>query len=432
MQNSEDGIQETEFRSGGNAEKNHSLYSDSWLLSSESFNNPWMEFPMKNKILLFASFLWVLALSGCGNEIKPGNSTPVGAQTIKAQTKEAKINQEPFYYEAVATINAHTVGILSAKIMGTVQGVHVKEGDRVEEGDLLVTLDPRTVTSQLEQAEAALQEAKRAESSASASADAAAAGAKLASSTYQRYRQLLQENSVSRQEYEEVESRFQQAKAALAQAQSMREGARSRVQQAEASVQQAALANKDAKVLAPYKGRVVAKMVDPGNLASPGTPLLSLEKEGGFTADLVLPERHIQAVAVGMPVTVRVPSLNNLDTSGDIGLIIPAADAQSRSFEVKVSLPEHLDLKSGMFARVLIPLGGSGILSVPRAALVEEGQLTGIFIVDENQVARFRLVRTGKSLGDQVEIISGLKEGQRYILDVPATLKDGMKVEDMG
>jgi RND family efflux transporter MFP subunit len=173
-------------------------------------------------------------------------------------------------------------------------------------------------------------------------------------------------------------------------------------------------------------------MVDPGNLASPGTPLLSLEKEGGFTADLVLPERHIQAVAVGMPVTVRVPSLNNLDTSGDIGLIIPAADAQSRSFEVKVSLPEHLDLKSGMFARVLIPLGGSGILSVPRAALVEEGQLTGIFIVDENQVARFRLVRTGKSLGDQVEIISGLKEGQRYILDVPATLKDGMKVEDMG
>lgn len=387
---------------------------------------------MKHRTFLCFTFGLVLALSGCGNDIEPGNSAPVGAQTIKAKTAEARINQEPFYYEAVATINAHTVGTLSAKIMGTVQDVHVKEGDRVEEGDLLVTLDPRTVTSQLEQSEAALREAKRAESSATASADAAAAGAKLASSTYQRYRQLLQENSVSRQEYEEVESRFQQAKAALAQAQSIKEGARSRVQQAEASVEQATLASKDARVLAPYKGRVVAKMVDPGNLASPGTPLLSLEKEGGFTADVVLPERHIQAVEVGMPVTVRVPSLGSLDTSGEIGLIIPAADAQSRSFEVKVTLPENLDLKSGMFARVLIPLGGSGILSVPRAAVVEEGQLTGIFIVDENHVARFRLVRTGKSLGDQVEIISGLKEGQRYLMEVPATLKDGMKVEDMG
>ncbi|MBU4318171.1 MAG: efflux RND transporter periplasmic adaptor subunit [Proteobacteria bacterium] len=386
---------------------------------------------MKRKKRFFIPLWMVLALSACGNKIDPGNTLPEGGESINAATAEVRINQEPVYYEAVATINAHTVGTLSAKIMGTVQAVHVEEGDRVEAGDLLVTLDPRTVTSQLDQAEAALREAKRSESSASSSGDAAAAAAKLASTTYQRYRQLLQENSVSRQEFDEVESRSQQAKAVLAQAQAMKEAARSRVQQAEASVQQATLSSRDARVLAPYKGRVVAKMVNVGNLASPGTPLLTVEQEGGFTADLVLPERHIQSVKVGMPVKVRVPSLGNLDVSGEIGRIVPAADAQSRSFEVKVTMPENSELKSGMFARVFIPLGGTGILSVPRIAVVEQGQLTGVFIVDDNHVARFRLIRTGKILVDQVEVISGLKEGQRYVIQAPVTLQDGMKVEEM-
>jgi multidrug efflux pump subunit AcrA (membrane-fusion protein) len=94
-------------------------------------------------------------------------------------------------------------------------------------------------------------------------------------------------------------------------------------------------------------------------------------------------------------------------------------------------MPEGLDLKSGMFARVYIPLGGTGVLTVPESAVVNEGQLTGVFIVDEKKVARFRLVRIGKQTGDRVEIISGLKSGQRYVVDVPFTLKDGMTVEAM-
>jgi RND family efflux transporter MFP subunit len=386
---------------------------------------------MNPKITAIILLLILATLAACGNSIEPGNTAPGAGKAIQAPVAEARISQEPFLYEAVATINARTASTISAKLMGAVQSLHVNEGDRVKKGDLLVTIDPRTVSSQLDQAQAALREARRAETSALSSRDAASAAAELASTTFKRYEQLLKENSVSKQEFDEIESRGRQAKAALAQTEAMVEAARSRIQQAEAAVEQASLAKRDAQVLAPYDGLVVGKMVDEGDLASPGTPLLTVEQEGLFCADLVLPERHIQTIQLGMPVKVKVPALNDLETTGEVGRIVPAADAQSRSFEIKVAMPPGLDLKSGMFARVFIPLGGTGILLVPETAVVNEGQLTGVYVVDEKQTARFRLVRAGKAYGDRVEIISGLKDGQRYIPAVPATIQDGMTVEGL-
>lgn len=380
-------------------------------------------------IQLFAITLCLTVLVACGGEIEPGNTAPGAGKSIEAPVDEARISQEPFLYEAVATINARTASTISAKLMGTVQAIHVQEGDPVKEGDLLVTIDPRTVTSQLNQAQAGLREARRAQASADSARDAAAASAELAAATFKRYEQLLKDNSVSQQEFEEIQSRSRQAKAALAQTEAMVEAAQSRVQQAQAAVQQASLAKKDAQVRAPYDGQVVSKLIDAGDLASPGVPLLTVEQEGLFHATLVLPERHIQAVKVGQQVKVRVPALDNLEVTGEVQRIIPAADARSRSFEVKVGMPQELNLKSGMFARVFLPIGGAGLLMVPQSAVVLEGQLTGVFIVGEQGIARFRLVRTGKNLGDRVEIISGLKEGQRFVSTPPVTLKDGMQVE---
>lgn len=378
--------------------------------------------------MVVLSMILVVAVA-CGDKIDPGNTAPGAGQSIQAPVAEARISQEPFLYEAVATINARTASTISAKLMGAVQAMHVQEGDLVKKGDLLVTLDPRTVTSQLDQAEAGLREARRAETSAVSSRDAAKAARDLAVATYKRYQELLKENSVSKQEFDEIESRSRQAQAALAQAEAMVEAARSRVQQAQAAVQQASLAQKDAQVRAPYDGLVVGKMVDEGDLAAPGTPLVTIEQEGLFCADLVLPERYIQTIEVGMPVKVKVPALDELEATGHVGRIIPAADTQSRSFEIKVGMPEGLELKSGMFARVFIPVGGSGVLLVPETAVKTEGQLTGVYVVDAQQIARFRLVRTGKTYGDRIEIISGLKDGQRYVSNIPVTLKDGMKVE---
>lgn len=371
----------------------------------------------------------LVLLVGCGEQIGPGTSAPVEREVVRAPVAEARISQEPFQYEAVATINARTASTIAAKLLGTVQAVHVRQGDPIKAGELLVTIDPRTVSAQLEQAQAALNEARRAETSALSARDAAAAAAELAESTFRRYEQLRAENSVSAQEFDEIQSRFRQARATLAQTEAMVAAARSRVQQAQAALRQADVARGDARVTAPYDGRVINKLVEEGDMASPGTPLLTVEQEGVYCADLVLPERHIQAVREGMAATVVVPALDNLEVEGTVGRIVPAADARSRSFEIKVAMPEGPDLKTGMFARVRIPLGGTGVLLVPESAVQQEGQLTGIFVVDEAQVARFRLVRIGTHYGDRVEVISGLSEGQRYVTEVPLTLRDGMRVE---
>ncbi len=336
-------------------------------------------------------FLLVVVFStACSQKIEPG-TTGQGDQTpVKVEMAVAQMTQQPFMYEAVGTVTARTASTISSKLMGAVREVHVREGDLVKKGDLLVTLDRRQVDAQLQKAQA---------------------NAEVAAKEYRRYQQLLSTQSVSQQEFDRAEARHRQAQAAVA---------------------AATVSLKDADVRAPYDGRVVAKMINPGDLASPGTPFLTIEQEGLFCTDVVLPERHIQAVKIGLEVQVVVPALSSQVIVGEIGRIIPSADARSRSFQVKVGMPEGLDLKSGMFARVFIPLGGIGMLLIPRSAVVDQGQLQGVYIADAEMTARFRLVRIGKTIGDQVEVVSGLKTGWKYIVKVPPKLKDGVKIEERG
>ena len=315
--------------------------------------------------------------------------------------------------------------------MGTIKEIRVQEGDRVKQGDTLVVIDKRNVTAQLRQAQAALDEARRAEAAAVSARDAAVAGAQLARATYERYLNLIKEDSASRQEFDEVKARHRQAQASLKQAGQMLAAARSRVQQFEAAVSAADVASDDAVILAPYDGIVTAKMSDVGDLATPGTPFLTLEGTGGFTVDVVLPEAYFNAVRLKQTIIIRIPSLGDQTLAGIIETIVPVADQSSRSFLVKIRLPADEAVRSGMFARVVIRTGEERMMLIPVSAVVPQGQLTGIFILDDNQIARFRLIRTGRHFDDTVEIITGLDEGQRFVLTPPPVLVDGARVEAM-
>ena len=336
---------------------------------------------------ILAIVLFITLLVSCGDKIEPGTTEKKEALVAKVSLAVAELTQQPFLYEAVGTVTARTASTVSSKLMGVIQAVHVREGDLVKKGDLLVTIDQRQVTAHLAKAQAR---------------------AEVADKEYKRFQQLLETQSASQQEFERAEAQYRQAQAAVA---------------------AAMVSSKDAQVRAPYDGRVVAKMVNSGDLASPGTPFLSLEQEGLYCTDLVLPERHIQSVQVGLTVKVVVPAMNNREFDGEVGRIVPMADARSRSFQVKVSMPEGPDYKSGMFARVSIPVGGTGMILIPKSAIVAQGQLNGLFVVDNTRMARFRLVRIGKKVGQQVEVVSGLTDGQRYVSTVPLNLKDGVTVE---
>ncbi|MBU2622471.1 MAG: efflux RND transporter periplasmic adaptor subunit [Proteobacteria bacterium] len=373
--------------------------------------------------------LLVIVFSGCGSEIEPGTSKENMSGVIKAQVSEARIEKQPLLYEAMGTVHAVKESTLSSKLMAAVKAINVKEGDFVKKDDILVLLDNSQVGAQLQQAEEAAAEAVRAHAAAIAGAGSARAAARLADATYRRYLSLFKEESASRQEFEEAETRNSQAEAALLQAEAMVQAASHRVKQAEAALSSAKSFNKDSTIYAPYNGFITAKMMEPGDLASPGMPVIGIEGTEGSYIELVIPETLVKNTGIGEKAGITIPALNDLSFEGKITTIAPAADPKTRSFMIKVSFPVNKNIHSGMYARVQIPSGEISVLSVPSSALIHQGQLTGIFVVDGEKKARFRLVRTGKSFDKSIEILSGLKPGDRYLLNPPPNTSDGMSVE---
>jgi len=384
---------------------------------------------MKDKLRCLLAALMILFPLACGEEIEPGTSTKTPPIITGVSVATARITDEPVLYEAVGTITAGIRSELASKLLGTVEAVHVREGDLVKKGDPLVLIDPRQVRAGFRGAQAGLSEAKKGLAAARSNRDAARASEKLALATYERYLNLNKDDSVSVQEFDEVEARYRQARAALEQAEAMVEGTVARVNQAEAALATAQINKKDAVITAPYDGIITGKAVDSGDLAKPGTPLLTLETTEGFCVDVVLPETYVDYVKPRQKVSVEIPALRTGLLEGDVCTVVPTADTRSRSFIVKIKLPIYKKVKSGLFARARIPTGSSRKLLIPQAAIVRRGQLTGLYLVDSENVAHFRLIRTGETFVDSVEVLSGLNEGTRYVVDPPVNLTDGCRVE---
>lgn len=384
---------------------------------------------MRKRFLPFILAAFLAAAAGCSEKIEPGTTAAESARSVKAPVATAAISTWPHVYEAVGTVNAKTSSTISAKMMGTVTAVNVHEGDAVSRGQLMAVIDDSQVNARLRQAQAALAEARGAEAASMSARDAALANAVLARATDKRYQALKQDDSVSQQEFEEVEARRRQADAAFKQAEAMVAAARDRIKQAEAALAAAEVSKRDTRVLAPYDARVTGRMVEPGDLASPGKPFFAIEKKGGAQVEVAVPAAYIEAVSLKQSLQVAVADFSPRPFEGTVSRIVPAADPQSRSFIVKVDLPADANVPSGLFARVMLPLASSRLMLVPNSAIVVQGQLTGLFVVDSEGIGRFRLVRTGRRFEDLIEIVSGLPEGSRYVTAPPPTLTDGARVE---
>jgi len=384
---------------------------------------------MRKRIMILLSVLTALGISqGCG-KIEPGNTAGRAGQPVKTAVAMSRAASSRNYYEAVGTVKAETASTLSGKLMGAIRAVNVREGDHVTKGQVLILIDDRQVAAQLKQAKAALEEASRSETAAMSARDAASAGAQLAQSTYRRYLNLIQDNAASRQEFEEIEMRSRQSEAALKQAEADLEGSKERVKEAEAGVASADVSRRDAEISAPFDGIITARMVDVGDLSAPGTPFLEIEKSGALEVEAIIPEDYISVITPQQDLDVVIPVLQDKPIQGKVKSIITAADPQSRTYIIKVEIPVVTGMHSGMFARINIPSDAENMLLLPSSALVLQGQLTGIFVLDEEKTAHFRIIRTGRKTGDLVEVISGIKDGTSYVVSPPVELKDGMKVE---
>ncbi len=366
------------------------------------------------------------ALVSCGGEapkrVEAQDAAPVAVNTVLAQAKEW-----PSGYEATGTVRARTSAAISSKIMGYVQQVSVQVGDRVKQGQLLITIDSSDLEPNVRRAEAGRTEAQSAVPEADSAVAAAKANLDLAQTTFKRMEDLASKNSISRQEFDEVSARLKAAQANYDMARARRTQLDSRLAQAEQEVRSASVMRDYARIAAPFAGVITAKSVEPGNLATPGGPLLTIEKEGGFRLETSVDESRLTSVKVGQGARVSIDTLGE-ELNARVSEVVPSVDPGSRTYTVKLDLPANPKIRSGVFGRALFQTGSRSAVTAPAAALVERGQLQSVYVVEDGR-ARTRLVTVGARSKDAVEILSGLSAGEQLVAVIPSGLQDGSRLE---
>jgi RND family efflux transporter MFP subunit len=179
------------------------------------------------------------------------------------------------------------------------------------------------------------------------------------------------------------------------------------------------------RIVAPFAGRIAARLVDPGALAAPGVPLLVLESVGPLRAVAEVEAEPAAALRPGQTLQVELPGGEAVD--GTLVEQSPAADPVTRTVTIKVELPPSAKASSGMFVRVLIPRDIRDVLTVPAAAVAEQGGLQSVFVVDESGIVRRRIITVGERLDDRVEVLTGLREGETVVFG-HAELRDGVRL----
>lgn len=349
-------------------------------------------------------------LAGCTSERRSEPAAPEIVRNLPVVVAQKKT--APDWLEAVGTVRAAQTSQVASQIMGNIVQIRAREGDRVQSGQVLAVIDDSQRRSAAEQATAALTAAEKEVSTADSDYS-------LAEATLKRYQQLYEKKSVSAQEFDEIKARYQSAQA-------RRDMARAGQAQAAAALTQARTFLSYAQIRAPFAGLVTEKKADAGTLASPGMLLFTVEDIRSYRLEATVDESDIRILRVRQTVPVSIDALGDAELSGKVVQVVPAADSASRSFLVKVELPSDARLRSGLFGRAHFPRGERNSLFIPLTALVERGQLQGVYVIDTNQIAGLRYITLGRTTKDQVEVLSGLQEGERFVA-APGSLDLGGK-----
>jgi RND family efflux transporter MFP subunit len=238
---------------------------------------------------------------------------------------------------------------------------------------------------------------------------AAQSEAALADSTFKRYENLWQRNSVSAQEFDEVKARMQAAQARL-------ELARAGRQQASAALAQANAQLGYSRVRAPFDGLITEKKTDLGTVAVPGMPLLTVEDTRRYQLEVTVDESQAAAVKRGAAVPVSFDASEGQITA-KVAQIVPASDPGSHSFVVKLDLSAAHGLRSGLFGRARFPKGTREALLIPSAAVVSRGQLQNAYVVGTDGVASLRYITVTPVDDKRTEVLSGLQPGEKLVAE---------------
>ena len=362
-------------------------------------------------VVLAAAFI----ASGCSKKREAGNTEAVPAISVKGTTLEIVRNVAvPDILDVIGTVRARTSAVVSTRIPGSIGMLLVREGDHVKKGQLLAQLDAQENQATAAAAAAGIDESRR-------GVDEALARKRLADSTFERFRSLLAEQAVTRQEFDVRQSEKDLAAQGVFRAES-------RLRQALEGAKAAAKMADYTRIFAPISGIIARKQADLGATVFPGQPLMTIEDDGNYQLELALPENAATVVKPGLPLQVTLDAIG-ITVAARIAEVVPAADPVSRTFTAKVVLNQK-GLKSGMFGRGTIALGSSAnSITLPKKAVVERGALTIVWTVDKESRVRMRIVKTGRLTGERIEILAGLSDGDRVVVSGIEKVSEAVKVE---
>jgi RND family efflux transporter MFP subunit len=309
--------------------------------------------------------------------------------TDTGQVVVVKVTAQPLIEQAAGTLRAKVETVISPIITATISSIAVWAGDEVQVGEELVTLDSRELKARVDQAQQA--------------AVAAKARLNQTEKDLARVQRIMKADpgAVSKAERDRMQTSLRTARAELV---------RLRRQKDEA---QTALSY--SKLTAPIAGRIVERLADPGDTARQGEPLLRMYDPTTLRLEASVRESVASKLAKGQQLSAEIDALKK-QYSVVVDEIVPSADPGSRSFLVKVSLPDGAGLYPGMFGRLMIPLGQTEKIIIPRAAVTHVGQLDFVTVKTKQGPVR-RYVRLGQpSVDDRVEIISGLSPGEQILI----------------
>ncbi len=353
---------------------------------------------------IFTLSFTLLFLFSCSDDQKKAENNET-AVTVRVQSVSS--GEIRSFVSASGKIESENSAEISTRMMGYVNKIHVKTGQQVKEGQLLASLNNSDLQAKKAQAEAGISQAT--------------ASFNNAKKDYDRFVNLFQQQSASQKELDDMTARFEIAKAGLESAKQMKNEV----------LAQFSYAN----ITAPFSGVITQTFVKVGDMATPGMPLLSMEGISKMQVTAMVSEEDISMVNKGMQATVRIKSLNK-EMKGKVSEVSQSAKNTGGQYLVKIILDEmDTEIRSGMFVNVQFPLERnlgdmpSDKILVPENALVKQGQLTGIYTIGNENTAILRWLRVGNVYGSQIEILSGLSEGETYIVSSEGKLFNGAKVK---
>jgi RND family efflux transporter MFP subunit len=355
------------------------------------------------KFYLLLSALSIILISSCSEDKIVSDQH---AQVVPVRLSNPIHNNTNQFVSASGKTEAEKSANISTRMMGYVEKINVKAGQKVVAGQMMLAINGSDLIARKAQAEAGIVQANAAYEN--------------AKKDFERFVILFDQQSASQKELDDMSTRYDVAKASLEAAKQIRNEV----------MTQFSYSN----ITAPFSGTVTNIFVKEGDMANPGMPLISIEGASRMQVTAMVSESDISSIKNGMAVTVLVKSVN-IEVKGIVSELSQSSKNTGGQYLVKVNLDKSDGILSGMFVNVKFPKDttvenkfASDMILIPEEALVKQGQLSGVYTIGEGQVAILRWLRIGKKFGNEVQVLSGLSAEEKYIVSADGKLFNGVKV----